>query len=123
MDAHTIVRAFALVARVGRLNPFAGEIGPGMLAILVQEAREVAGAVSSGGGFYVATHDHSGVIADGLLMRQVLAVSIDQTKAETFGDVVDGIEAAHGWTPPTTIADARTRLQDAIDQTNRIHPS
>lgn len=38
-----IIELYALVERVARLNPDAGEIGPGMLASLVEQACRITG--------------------------------------------------------------------------------
>jgi hypothetical protein len=42
-----VVALEALAERVARLNPAAGEIGPGMLASLVEQARNLTNSTSS----------------------------------------------------------------------------
>lgn len=121
MDAHTTVRAFSLVSRVAHLNRDAGEIGAGMLASLVDEANTIMAAYEPR-----KVHDVvatlSELCADGLLLRDMLAVSVSPDIYETFIDVAEGIESAPGYVAPTTVAEARAHLSNALELTKRTHP-
>ena len=103
----------SLLGRIDRLNSASGEIGAGMLATLKSEAAEVQPLAAQ----------LPDLVADGLLIRRLLNISVDQIKLATFADILDGIEDAHDYVSPTTFVGARAHLQNAIEQTERIHPS
>jgi hypothetical protein len=109
---HVTIKLAVLVSDVGNLNPNVAEIGAGRLATLVQRAQEVAPYIDR----------LAGVVADGLLLRDLLAITLDADKCETLADVIHGIESAPGFAGPTTVDAARAQLFIAIDQTKRIHP-
>lgn len=60
--------------------------------------------------------------ADGLLLRDMLAMSVNPDTYEAFIDVAEGIESAPDYVAPTTVAEARAHLSNALELTKRTHP-
>jgi len=124
MDSRVFFAALALAGRVSRLNPSAGEIGAGMLASLVAEARTIQGYINpkDGAAQVASAEEAAAIYADGLLLREMVALMLpaDHDKWETAQDILQGLIDSN---EPKDVSGYIAQIRATIEQTNRVHPS
>lgn len=97
-----LIKALRLVDRVSRLNPDAGEIGAGMLASLVADARDIA----------ATTETIGTVFTDAELFRRMCAAATDPAVGPTFADLLERNAPPEG---PRTPEEFRTVISNALN--------
>lgn len=116
MDSRVFFAALALAGRVSRLNPAAGEIGAGMLASLVADARAIQSYLNPKDATeqIAATEEAGAVYDDGVLLREMVGAILNDTdRADTAQQALAAmLETA----PPGTVSEYLAHLRAAFQQ-------